>query len=86
MQDTNIRAACVCCRAAEPNAALALIVAYTAFYMQLDPFAGITWALTTGLVLWLSSTALQVMVRKCDAVNHVQDMLVTMLGWLPTCR
>lgn len=48
---------------AEPNAALVLLLAYTAFYIKLDVFAGVSWALTTGLTVWLSSTAFQMMVR-----------------------
>ena len=44
-------------RALIPNAALALVSAYSAFYVVLEPVAGISWALTVGLPMWLSSTA-----------------------------
>lgn len=68
------------CRAAEPNAALALVIAYAAFYIRLDAFAGLSWALTTGLMLWLSSTAFQIMVSICHMMWHVALLLAL---WLP---
>ena len=38
------------------NGALLLVSAYSAFYMVLDPLAGLSWALAVGLPMWLTAT------------------------------
>ena len=42
--------------AASPNAALAAVAAYSAYYMALDPGAGVSWAAVIGLPTWLAAT------------------------------
>ena len=46
-----------------PNAALILVTTYSAFYLVLEPLAGLTWALVIGLPLWLTATTWMTMVR-----------------------
>ncbi|MEW5304758.1 MAG: hypothetical protein WDW36_007347 [Sanguina aurantia] len=63
---------------AEPNAALVVLLAYTAFYIKLDVFAGVSWALTTGLTVWLSSTAFRMTVPHAWA----WAILVQFVSWV----
>lgn len=42
--------------AATPNAALAAVAAYAAYYVALDPVAGLSWAVAIGIPTWLAAT------------------------------
>ena len=55
-------AACIhqrvaCHRCAVLNGAFLGFVVYSLFYVALDPFAGFTWSLFTGISCWLTATA-----------------------------
>ena len=45
-----------CCRAALLNYAAVMMLAYALYYMTLEPFAGLTWALVLGAPMWVSAT------------------------------
>ena len=43
--------------AAVPNAALLFMLAYTAYYVRLEPVAGASWGVCLGGPMWLAATA-----------------------------
>ena len=45
------------CRCAVLNGAFLGVVVYSLFYIGLEPFAGCTWCLSTGIPCWLTATA-----------------------------
>lgn len=45
------------CRCAVLNGAFLGVVVYSLFYIGLEPFAGFTWCLSTGIPCWLTATA-----------------------------
>ena len=45
------------CRCAVLNGAFLGVAVYTLFYVGLEPFAGFTWCLSTGIPCWLTATA-----------------------------
>lgn len=54
----GVRHLVVClCRCAVLNGAFLGLVVYSLFYIGLEPFAGFTWCLFTGIPCWLSATA-----------------------------
>lgn len=48
---------CLACRCAILNGTFLGTLVYTLFYIGLEPFAGVTWALSTGIPCWLTATA-----------------------------
>lgn len=45
------------CRCAVLNGAFLGTLVYSLFYIGLEPFAGVTWSLSTGIPCWLTATA-----------------------------
>ena len=48
--------ACMC-RCAILNGAFLQVAVYSLFYLGLEPFAGFTWIISTGIPTWLLATA-----------------------------
>ncbi len=47
------------------NGAAIFTAIYSAFYILLEPFAGLSWALLNGLPVWLTATAF-----RCGVMEH----------------
>lgn len=63
----SLACACLLCRlntALQFNATFVAVLAYSLYYLTLEPVAGLSWSAFVGLPMWLTATAFHAQVAK----------------------
>lgn len=64
------------------NAAFFAVLAYSLYYLSLEPVAGLSWSALVGLPLWLTASAFQAQVAKAG----LWALGVHVFGWYMQVR